>query len=466
MIISSCNTTSGTLIVYQFPNGKYGYVDETGKEIIEGKFDYAASFGEDRAVVTMGDMSGYIDRKGEIIIPLEYMMASDFYNGLAKVNKKGLVGYIDKNGKEIISCLYDNLTEDDQQPNILYGILSGKCGIIDKKGATILPFEYDEINVSEYPDLIVIIKSGLKGFANKSGEILLNPDYTEIEKFANNHYLVCQESGWGVIDSNYNEAIPCEFERITRIKDKDDGFLVKVLQNDLYGVLNSKGTALTPVKYSSIGDFDDKGIAQIEIDRKQGRVNEDGKEILAPIYNRILQQEDNLYFLSEDYKEGVADSTGHIFIECKYKSVKALDKNYFVAYEDNNDIIPTCGMFNRKGELIYNFIYRYIIADEYFIYPHLRKEDLTGIANKVTAQFIIPCKFSSIGDFNLDGGKYAKTIIARPKHIDCYKAEGLIDTLGNEILPCNFYYVNSVSNDVASVRDCGSAESYNLKLKK
>lgn len=465
VFIGSCGVASETLIVYQYPNDKYGYVDESGKEIIEGKFDYAAPFSEGRALVAMGNRFGYIDGKGEIVIPLEYILADNFYDGRARVNKNNLFGYIDTDGKEIIPCLYDNLGRDSEQ-EILYGVLSGKCGIIDLKGNTVLPFEYDDMNLSEYPGVILIIKSGLKGFASKSGEILLNPEYSDIDRFANDHYLVCKESGRGILDSQYNTVIPCEFNRINYMKIKGDGFLFKVSQNDLYGIFNSSGSALTPIKYSSIGDFDERGISQVEVDRKHGRINEAGKEILAPIYNRILRENDNLYLISQDYKEGAADSTGHIFIECKYKSIKPIDNGYFVAYVDDGDIVSTCGMFNSNGELIYDFIYRAIASDEYFIYPYLRKEGLWGLADKVTAKFVIPCKFSSISGFVFDGGKYAKTMIAHPKHTNCYKAEGLLDTTGREILPCNYYFVQRVENDVALVRDCDNVGFYNVKLQK
>ena len=96
MLIVSCNSQPpSTLIPHRCENGKFGYVDEKGKECIEGKYDYAEEFSEDLAVVQVGRYFGYIDRKGEIVIPLQYTQAAYFLQGRALVAKEELYGFID-----------------------------------------------------------------------------------------------------------------------------------------------------------------------------------------------------------------------------------------------------------------------------------------------------------------------------------------------------------------------------------
>ncbi|HSG30261.1 MAG TPA: WG repeat-containing protein, partial [Thermodesulfobacteriota bacterium] len=41
-------------------NHKYGYIDKTGKIVIEPQFDFALSYFEDLAVVLSGDKFGFI----------------------------------------------------------------------------------------------------------------------------------------------------------------------------------------------------------------------------------------------------------------------------------------------------------------------------------------------------------------------------------------------------------------------
>ena len=100
MLIMSCNSQPpSTLIPHRCENGKFGYVDEKGKEWIEGKYDYAEEFSEDLAVVQVGRYFGYIDRKGEIVIPLQYTQAAYFLQGRALVAKEELYGFIDKENR-------------------------------------------------------------------------------------------------------------------------------------------------------------------------------------------------------------------------------------------------------------------------------------------------------------------------------------------------------------------------------
>lgn len=101
MLIVSCNSQPpSTLIPHRCENGKFGYVDEKGKEWIEGKYDYAEEFSEDLAVVQVGRYFGYIDRKGEIVIPLQYTQAAYFHQGRALVAKRScMVSSTRKTGK-------------------------------------------------------------------------------------------------------------------------------------------------------------------------------------------------------------------------------------------------------------------------------------------------------------------------------------------------------------------------------
>lgn len=51
MLIMSCNSQPpSTLIPHRCENGKFGYVDEKGKEWIEGKYDYAERFNQRKII--------------------------------------------------------------------------------------------------------------------------------------------------------------------------------------------------------------------------------------------------------------------------------------------------------------------------------------------------------------------------------------------------------------------------------
>ena len=48
-------------------NGKWGYIDKTGKFVIEPKFEGAYPFSEGLAMVKVGKAVGYIDKTGRYI---------------------------------------------------------------------------------------------------------------------------------------------------------------------------------------------------------------------------------------------------------------------------------------------------------------------------------------------------------------------------------------------------------------
>jgi hypothetical protein len=95
-------------------NGKYGFIDKTGKEKIPFIYDYAYNFHEGYALVTKNGKNGFISPDNKILIPLiydeityyiSYYPASKdfpyFENGKVKVLLNGNEYYINKKGEKI-----------------------------------------------------------------------------------------------------------------------------------------------------------------------------------------------------------------------------------------------------------------------------------------------------------------------------------------------------------------------------
>jgi len=64
---------------------KWGFIDNTGKEVLPFEWDGALSFGMHLAAVKVGDKWGYIDLSGNIAIEPAYHEAKSFYDGYAPV---------------------------------------------------------------------------------------------------------------------------------------------------------------------------------------------------------------------------------------------------------------------------------------------------------------------------------------------------------------------------------------------
>jgi hypothetical protein len=64
---------------------RYGFIDKTGKVVIEPTFNWAEPFMEGLAAVKVGKRWGFVDPTGRLVIEAKYETASSFREGLAKV---------------------------------------------------------------------------------------------------------------------------------------------------------------------------------------------------------------------------------------------------------------------------------------------------------------------------------------------------------------------------------------------
>ncbi|KAA9037185.1 WG repeat-containing protein [Ginsengibacter hankyongi] len=87
---------------------KWMYLDSTGKVVTDAVFEEALNFSNGMAAVAQNGKYGYINTSGKVVIPFEFSNAHPFSEGLAPAaNMKGLWGYIDNAGTWIINPMYD-----------------------------------------------------------------------------------------------------------------------------------------------------------------------------------------------------------------------------------------------------------------------------------------------------------------------------------------------------------------------
>ena len=85
-------------------NGKYGYININGEEVIPCQYDVASSFSEGLAFVKRNRKYGYINTEGKEVIPCQYDKATTFFENHAVVSKNSKYHFINKSGQEV---LYD-----------------------------------------------------------------------------------------------------------------------------------------------------------------------------------------------------------------------------------------------------------------------------------------------------------------------------------------------------------------------
>lgn len=91
------------LAMVQGTNGKWGFIDKTGRLVIPCKWNYIDSFCDGLAMVQGDNWKwGFIDKTGRLVIPCKWKEANAFSEGLAPVrDDNGNKYYIDKTGRVV-----------------------------------------------------------------------------------------------------------------------------------------------------------------------------------------------------------------------------------------------------------------------------------------------------------------------------------------------------------------------------
>ena len=164
---------------------KYGFIDKAGKVVIPLMYEKIyLGFNDGWAAVQLNGKWGYIDTSGKTVLPFKHENALPFREGLAAVELKGKWGYMDKQGKTVVDYQYDN---DAYFSNGLACVsFKGKWGFIDQTGKEIIPFKFDHIYPGYFYEGMASFKSGSKwGSINEKGEEVIPPIYDASFYFKN-----------------------------------------------------------------------------------------------------------------------------------------------------------------------------------------------------------------------------------------------------------------------------------------
>ena len=124
-------------------DGKWGYINGEGKFVVEPHFEDAYLFSDQAAAVKEGGKWGFINRSGKFLIEPKYENAAVFRQGLAAVQWEGKWGFVNKSGEMAIPPKYPQVYffQEDR----CGAMVDGKWGFIDRTGTFTVPPKYDEV---------------------------------------------------------------------------------------------------------------------------------------------------------------------------------------------------------------------------------------------------------------------------------------------------------------------------------
>lgn len=286
-----------------------GYIDKSGRFIVEPKLQGAAQFTEGLAIACISEgKRGIINTAGQWIIPPSDNALYPYSEGLAKAQKKssGPIGYIDRSGHIVIEPRFAFTSSDFKE-----GLAqvkeqsSGKEGFIDKTGKLIIeranagsfseglaPFHVTDPNYKQ---------NGIfrTGYIDKSGKVVIKPmghpkyrGSVQMASFFDGRALMMSDGQhYGYIDTRGKYVIPAIY---TEANDFHEGMALVCLKPHDCGFIDTSGQMLIKVNSIFTGPFSE-GLAPIQVGKRYGFIGKDGRMVIAAKFDSL-----------EPFSEGLA----------------------------------------------------------------------------------------------------------------------------------------------------------------
>jgi hypothetical protein len=267
--------------------GKYGFIDTSGEEVIPCKYDYSYS-----SLIRKGNDIGFFNLKTKKVAFLKKK-----YGGIARISDSLLMakieekwGLITEKGKEITPFDYDMI--EPVISNSYYSFSSfswinfvkdGKWGLLNMDGKEILS-GVDAIMSTFYGyvyDLIPVKINGRLGYYDRNGNRLGNIQYDDLRY----NGAVAENSGifyagklnekWEFLDKMTGKSLnETKYDEISLFS---NSFVCAVKLDNKWALLNDKGNLVCDLKYDEIKDFQN-GLFSARRDNKWWLLDVNGNE--------------------------------------------------------------------------------------------------------------------------------------------------------------------------------------------
>lgn len=343
----------------------------------------------------------YIDNQsGEVISHYYYDQASPFIEGMARVSRNGLWGFIDTKGDEVIECKFLNAFDFNQGiASVSTGKLvytgnirhteNEKYGAIDKKGNILINLTFSYIN--QFKDGIAIAKfnndiHGMYGWINKTGGWQIMPKYSSCNDF----------DEYGMAKVQIEKRITTDSSSISSQK---------------YGYINYKGDYLIQPIFDYLGDFiNNKAVAKLG---GTGYIDRLGNDNISFIYDYADGFNNKIALVQRKNLFGYINEIGEEVIPLTFDEAAPFYKNKALVLKNGK-----YGWINSNGNYVINNDYDYV-----FDFP----------------KNPIQINYNENGS-SLNNDLHDLAIVSKNGFW------GAIDSLGKEIIPIIFDYIEWDNN--------------------
>jgi WG containing repeat len=268
-------------------SGKYGFIDKTGKTVIEARFQRALEFTEGLAAVEDArGQWGYIDSTGNLAIKPLFAAALPFSEGLGSVRMGDKFGCINKAGEIVIPAKFagigpfnEGLAETLVEQTV-QGMAVRGWGFIKTDALFPIVPQYDAIGPFGEGVAPVRIFGKKWGFIDKDRKIKVQPVFEAAFQFSEG--LAAVQSSyqdqykWGFINHDGKYVIQPRFSVARTFSEGLVG--VRVTEGAKWGFVNKTGSYVIKPIYDDVGQFHN-GIALAKLGQKERYIDTTGKTV-------------------------------------------------------------------------------------------------------------------------------------------------------------------------------------------
>ncbi len=306
--------------------GAWGFLDETGAEVIAAEFTEAYAFTEGVARVRketkremLGEDSwrstiryGFIDANGKWVIEPTLATVEDFSCGRAMITVDTKYGFLNKAGDVCVPPTFDFASAfADGRALVCVGnrYSGGKWGFIDDAGAWLIEPRFAGAG-TYYEGHAPFMTDGRWGLMDLAGEIVVSPRYLQGAYLNKGRIIARADTGQGVFNARGEVIVPPEFMRIT-----ERGEMIEAMYAD---------------QTRALFTLDGKRLGELRV-----ADNGDAAEGLVPVQ------------LESRGKWGYADLTGAIAIAPRFEVAFAFGQGHAIARDAKGPVV-----IDRRGEVI------------------------------------------------------------------------------------------------------------------
>lgn len=343
------NTTDSQELYRIQVGGKYGFINEKGKLIIEPQYDRAYwFFGDSVCYAEVGERKGLINTNGEFVVDLEisFSWVYKFRNGIAVFRDiYGKEGLITKSGEIILPSKYQNIWEDNNTGFIVEDTL-GNQGYMNMQGVFIVPCKYDAVGGFN-EGLMVVATSDKCGYVDTTGTWVIDSIYDDARGFGDGLARVKINEKWQFIDKSGKAVEELSFDDILTIFANNRAF---AKEGNAIMLIDKNGRKIATIDADSVWGFRE-GYATFKRDERYGIIDTAGTTVIQPTHEKLSWTEDGLSPFCKNGKWGVIDVSGKIIVDAVYEDMSFDNCRSLILCVNNNWTEGT--YYDKNGKLIW-----------------------------------------------------------------------------------------------------------------